>query len=182
MFVVCVWDNLKYLVRNPDLINMPQATLSMGICEKPPKRLVSRKRNYADVVNSKLMRVSPNYRIKDREAQVIQHLRVRMKLSVNHIASVLGRSTSTIHTFTSWYNQTLSPIDNRKNKPRTRSLGVMAFKSKLLELRLKVGLYLRGFVQTLEEAIHLKPGTVNIFFEGPEETENTSAENEEDPA
>ena len=161
---------------------MVQINLVNGVCENPPKRLVSRKRNYANVVNGKLLRVSPSYHIKDREAQAIQHLRVNMKMSVNHIAQLLGRSTASIHSFTSYYNETVGTIDNRRNKPLSRSLGVMNFKSKLLDVRLRVSLFLRGFVQSLEEALHLKPGTLNIFFEASEPSENSDAESEEDPA
>lgn len=137
---------------------------------------------YPNVVNSKLPRLSRFYRINEREAQIIQHLRVKMKLSVNHISSLLGRSTASVHSFTSWYNNIPGiSVDNRRNSPSSRSMGVLAFKSKMLDLRIRVGLYLRGFVSTLEEALALRKGTLNLFFEPEEESENSGDEQDEDP-
>jgi hypothetical protein len=137
---------------------------------------------YPDVVNSKLPRLSRFYRINNKEAQVISHLRVRMKMSVNHIASLLGRSTASIHTFSSWYNEIPGVnVDNRRNSPRARSLGVISFKSKMLDLRIRIGLYLRGVVASLEEALALRQGTLSIFFEPIEESENSDDEQEKEP-
>lgn len=116
----------------------------------------------------------------------IQHMRVNMHMSINHIAKVLGRSNQTIHRFTNWYNEDriragLPSIDNRTSSPTSRTKGVINFMSNLLDLRIRVGLFLKGLVDSMAEALALKPGTVSLFFEGDEESENTLAGEDDEP-
>lgn len=167
---------------------MYQSTLANQKCSNPPNSLKTRyTKKYSKVVkNLKTTTLSRFFRVMDREAMAIQHMRENMHMSVNHIAKVLGRSTQTVHRFTSWYNETramggLPTIDNRNHSPKTRTLGVMNFMSNLMDMRIRVGLFLKGLVDSMAEALALKPGTVSLFFEESGESENTLTGEADEP-
>ena len=89
--------------------------------------------------------LSGSFRVGNRELNVICHLR-NSRMSINHIAEMLGRSTRTVFKYVGPMK-----IDNRRTSPLARSLGVRSFQSKLLEMRMRVRLYLEGVTADLIE-------------------------------
>jgi len=154
--------------------------LSGKQCVNPPRRLRKRAKNYVDVVTRKLPRLSGFFRVREREGEVICHLRSVKRMSVNHIADVLGRSLQTIHRFTSFVDPT---GDNRRDSPLSRSKRVMAFKAKMLELRVRVKMFLDGTFVSIAEALNARSVPLRVlekFF--AELSENSLGEEDEDPA
>lgn len=112
-------------------------------------------------INRNYSQLNPSYRVTERESRAIRHLRIEMRMSVNHIAQTLGRSTKTVQAYTNFYNeerirQGLPSIDNRYNPPRSRSLGVINFKSKVDRIRAGIIIFFAGLSDTLEEALKMK--------------------------
>ena len=92
-----------------------------------------------------LKNLAGTFRVSHRELNVICHLRYA-RMSINHIAEILGRSTRTVFKYVEPMN-----IDNRRTTPLARSLGVRNFQSKRLETRMRVRLFLEGITADLIE-------------------------------
>ena len=117
-----------------------------------------------------------------RECDVIHHLRIRQRISVNHIASILSRSVDTIQRACQLYEQSAgAKIDNRRASPTSRTKGRIAILSRMARLRLGAKFYLKGLFDNLTEAF-----TSNISKQVGDYilglTENTGEESLLDPA
>lgn len=104
----------------------------------------------------------------------MQYLRFVKRMSMNHIADVFQRSTSTIHLHVKG-----TPWDNRNNPPHSRTKGVTNFQSIVHSLRLKVQLFLKGIVRDIDMAIAEKMVPVSLI---DYLNEISSEDEDEDPA
>lgn len=89
------------------------------------------------------------FRVGQRESRIMNGLRLS-GVTVNAIAKVLGRSTSTVDAWTT------SVVDNRRQSPTNRSRGRAAWMSQIGQLRIKCQLFLKGLVTTVNEALEAR--------------------------
>jgi len=122
--------------------------------------------------------LSGTYRVGAKELGAMCELRInrKMRLSINQIADVFDRSTSTVHSYVGKLK-----YDNRRAHPTVRRNRNRQFTFMLPSLRLKIKMYFKGLFQTIEEALLCKTipiSSLDWFLE----TENSPIEEEEDPA
>ena len=118
--------------------------------------------------------LSGSFRLTDREHGVIQYLRLRKRMNVQHIASLLGRSLSTVHSALENVRH-LEHVDNRGQTKRIFGIRRLQFDMSRTQFRLGLKLLFKGMVQSIPEAFDLTVIRKIV-------TENSGDEDAEDPA
>ncbi len=126
--------------------------------------------------------ISGSFRLSARECDVIHNLRIRQRISVNHIASILSRSVDTIHHVCELFEATAGvKIDNRKTTPASRSKGRASTLSRISRFRLGARFYIMGLFDTVTEAMS-SDAAKRIGDYIMEQSEKSGDEEEEDPS
>jgi len=101
--------------------------------------------------------------------------RSKLRLSINQIAKMMGRSTSTIHRYVKGV-----AVDNRRKRPVLRRHAHSKFQHTVFEIRIRMRMFLDGLA-SFEDAMSSKAIpliTLDWFLR----SENSLGEEEEDPA
>jgi len=90
--------------------------------------------------SDKMKSLSGTFRTTDREKVAMIKCRTKLKLSINQIAQVMRRSTSTVYK----YVGIIARVDNRRLTPSMRSKRNAIFQRNIMNLRFRLKLYLHG--------------------------------------
>lgn len=115
------------------------------------------------------------------EVSAMIYLRKQRQLSINQIAEVLGRSTSTVYDHV---KQLDKRINNRTNTAFTKALNKSRFESQKLTMKIQLKTYFAGIVDYISEALGLKTLPlilVDNLARMSMETENTTGSEEDKP-
>ena len=93
--------------------------------------------------------LSGSFRLTGKEYAACSYLRANRKMSVNHIAKLLGRSTASVHRVLE-----LAGIggENRGKPASVHAARITAFTKQMRMLRMSLRAYFLGLVTTLREA------------------------------
>ena len=130
---------------------------------------------YKVIPNTSYGNLSGNFRLASREYGAVNFLRNKMRMNIDHIAKVLGRSKASVHRVIRISG--LPRIDNRGQTKNAWKVRQYDFDHMKHNLRIKVKLYLKGLVDTLDEALVIRMVPLSFF-----ECENSDGEEDEDPA
>ena len=163
--------------------------------------------NYTRMNNSyRLMSggsLSGSFRLTCREMSSIQVMRGKMNMSINHIATTMRRSTATIQGYLKIAGM-VGMIDNRGKTQTQHQNRILAFQNRVGKIRAAFNLYKNGKAGTFLEALQMtirgfgrvppqeeyttgqtngtKKGTLQDSGDGQEANENSTTEEEEEPA
>ena len=122
--------------------------------------------------------LSGSFRVTRREGTAMFALRSN-GLSINHIARILGRSTSTIH---NWVKSLGVNHDNRKLPPTSRTNGVIGFYNSFESLTLRISGFLLGLYKTWDDCMDARLVPLNLIdYLVEKKSENSTVIKEEDP-
>ena len=121
------------------------------------------------------MSLSGTYRTTYREMAAMVQCRSKLKLSMNQIAELFGRSRQTVHRYVKYVG-----VDNRRRSDSLRRHLTYHFKKTLGTLKLRVKMYIVGLAdfKTAIKCRMVPLVTLDWFLE----SENCYEQEEEDPA